>query len=372
MEEDIEMLSTEEISALFGKGTINKAEPVEEEQEEINENKKQENQKTTDEGDTQESGGSNQGNGNTFVQNDNAKGSPNFYSSITKALVEDGVFPDLDKSEIEAIKDASSFKRLFEKQSDNRLNATQKRINEVLSYGVQPTEIQKFENTLNYLFSIKDEALTAENKDGENLRKQLIYSDLINRGYSQEKAKKEVEKSLNAGTDIDDAKEALEANKQYFHNQYTTLQERAKAQQQEYINNQKKNLEELKKSIDDKEVAFNNLKLDTVTKNKIYQNLTEKKFTNPDGQKLTALEKYDYEHHNDFLRYIGAFFTLTDGFTDFNKIFNSVAQNAVKKGLSNLEDVLKGNISNRDGSLKLMGDNSGEEYLGGKWKLDLD
>jgi hypothetical protein len=43
----------------------------------------------------------------------------------------------------------------------------------------------------------------------ENFRKSLIFQDLINRGYSQQKAEKEVQKSINAGTDIDDAIDAL-------------------------------------------------------------------------------------------------------------------------------------------------------------------
>ena len=58
--------------------------------------------------------------------------------------------------------------------------------------------------------------MNSENNEGENLRKQLIYQDFINRGYSKERATREVQKSFNSGSDIDDAKEALLSNKQYF------------------------------------------------------------------------------------------------------------------------------------------------------------
>lgn len=41
-----------------------------------------------------------------------------------------------------------------------------------------------FEKTLNILNSIKEDDINAETEDGENLRRQLIYQDYINRGFS--------------------------------------------------------------------------------------------------------------------------------------------------------------------------------------------
>lgn len=371
--EEMEMLTAEEIANLFGDNIAKKAEEIEvkdspnEDSDTNNDNNSNNNISTDEEESTQESGGRNQGDGNTSKQTDNAEDSPNLYSSIAKALKEDGVFPDLD---ITDIKDAASLKKMFETQVDNRLNNQTKRVLEVLNYGVEPTEIQKYENTLGYLYNIKQENLIAENKQGEELRKQLICMDLINRGYSQEKAKKEVEKSLNAGTDIDDAKDALEANKQYYQKAYDNLKNKAKEEDEKYKTKKKQDLDELKKSIDDKENAFNSLSLDASTKAKIYENLTKPVFKTEDGEYITAIQKYERENKKDFLRYVGAFYTLTDGFTDFSKLFKPVAQKAVKKGFSQLEDVLKGNAT-KDGNLKLMGNNKDGEYFSGNWKLDI-
>ena len=58
--------------------------------------------------------------------------------------------------------------------------------------------------------------LSDESEKGEKLRKDLIYQDFLNRGYSKERATKEVQKSLNAGTDIEDARESLKSNKEFF------------------------------------------------------------------------------------------------------------------------------------------------------------
>ena len=47
--------------------------------------------------------------------------------------------------------------------------------------------------------------------------------DLMNRGYSRERAAKAAEKSFRNGDDIEDAKEALAGNREYFKGQYDKL-----------------------------------------------------------------------------------------------------------------------------------------------------
>ena len=80
--------------------------------------------------------------------------------------------------------------------------------------------MQGYEKTLNILNSIKEEDVNAETEDGENLRRQLIYQDYINRGFKPERAKKEADKSVDNGTDKEDALEALESSKDYFKSEY--------------------------------------------------------------------------------------------------------------------------------------------------------
>lgn len=156
--------------------------------------------------DTPESVGS--GKENTEEKEDTTpKGSgtspKNFYSSIAKALKEEGIFPDLDDEGLSKVKEPEDFRDLIEQQIKAGLDERQKRIDEALSAGVEPTEIKKYENTINYLDSIKEENISDEGDEGEKLRKNLIYQDFINRGYSKERAAREVQKSFNAGTDID-------------------------------------------------------------------------------------------------------------------------------------------------------------------------
>jgi hypothetical protein len=360
-----DVLTSEEIAALFGSNVASKVEEVEKESDTQEETK----DKTTDDNgksQSQESGGGEKGEENTPEHN--AEVSPNVFSSIAKALKDEGVFPDLNLDEIT---DASSFRKMFETQVDSRLNAQQKRVIEALDYGLEPTAIQTYESACNYLFSLKDQDITAENTQGEKIRRDLIEKSYLVRGFTQERAKAEVEKSFKVGSEIDDAKTALEDLKKHFVTLYESEKKRAKEETESYRKKYIEDEDNFKKSVNSKEHAFGSVALDNAMKNKIVENVLKPKYKTEDGRYLTEMEKYQKEHYWDFVRYMGAFFTLTDGFKDFGKLFKPVAQKAVKDGFAQLEDVLTGAV-NKDSSLKLMGDNSKGEFGSGKWKIDLD
>ena len=131
-------------------------------------------------------------------------------------MKDEGILPDLDEDTIKGIETPEAFSEAINKQIQSMFDEKQKRIDEALSLGMEPSEIKQFENTLSYLDNITEDSLESEDDNGEMLRKQLIFQDFINRGFSKERANKEVEKSFTAGTDLDDAKEALKSNKDYF------------------------------------------------------------------------------------------------------------------------------------------------------------
>ena len=189
-----------------------------------------------------------------------------FYSSIAKALKEEGIFPDLDDETLSKIKEPEDFKELIENQIQAGLDERQKRINDALGVGVEPTEIRKYENAINFLNSLEESSITDESDRGEKLRKDLIYQDFINRGYSKERAEREVQKSFSAGSDIEDAKEALKSNLDFIQDKYNQLIEESKLEAKKEEEKYKKQAEQLKTSIlTDKEV-FKDLSLDKATR----------------------------------------------------------------------------------------------------------
>lgn len=298
----------------------------------------------------------------------------NFYSSIASALKEEGIFQNLDDSKASEIKDAESFAQAFRDEVTAQLDERQKRIDEALNAGIEPSEVQKYERTLNYLDSIKDENISDESEQGEQLRRQLIYNDFINRGYSKERAQREVKKSFDAGTDIEDAKESLKSNKEFFKSSYDSIVEEAKKEEEKEIEERKKDAETLKKSILEEEKVFGELQIDKATRQKVFDNVSKPVYKDPEtGELFTALQKYEMDNRLDFLKNVGLIYTLTDGFKNLDGLIKGKVKKEVRKGLRELETTINNTARTSDGNLKFATgvDEDPESYVGKGWHLDV-
>ena len=296
-----------------------------------------------------------------------------FYSSITNALKEEGIFPDLDDETISKIASAEDFRDLIEDQIKAGIDERNRRIDDALNAGIEPTEVKKYENTINYLNSISDDAIADESEKGELLRKQLIFQDFVNRGYTKERAEREVNKSFNAGSDIEDAKEALASNKEFFEDAYDSLIKESKENERREEEKRRKQANDLKKSIlEDKEV-FGEIQLDKSTRQKVYDNISKPVYKDPEtGEFYTAIQKYELENKTEFLKNLGLLFTLTDGFKNIDKLVKGRVRKEVKKGLRELENTLNNTARTSDGNLKYVSgvDEDSESNARG-WDLDI-
>lgn len=297
----------------------------------------------------------------------------NFYSSIASALKDEGIFPDLDDETLKSINEPEDFAEAVEKQIQARLDERQRRIDAALNANIEPEEIKKYENTLSYLDSIKEEDITAENDKGEMLRQKLIYQDFRNRGYSDARAQREVQKSLNAGTDVEDAKEALEENRKYFTESYQELikeaQEEAKAEERRV----KEQAEKLKKvMLEDKEV-FEGIPLDKVTRQKAFDNIAKPVFKTEDGEYLTTIGKYERDNPVEFKKYLSVLFTLTDGFKNLDGLVKGKVKKEVKQSLRELEHKLSSSSRSSAGNPRYVGgiEEDNESYIGNGWTPDV-
>lgn len=297
----------------------------------------------------------------------------NFYSSIASALKEEGIFPDLDDDTLNGIKTPEDFAEAVEKTVQARLDERQKRIDAALQADVEPDEVRRYEQTLANLDAIKEEYITDETEKGERLRKNLIYQDFRNRGYSEARAKREVEKSFNAGTDIEDAKEALESNREYFSTQYQDLIKEAQEEAKEEQRKIKEEAAQLKKSmLEDKEV-FAGITLDKTTRQKAFENITKPVFKTEDGEYLTAIQKYEMDNPVEFRKYLSVLFTMTDGFKNIDGLVKGKVKKEVKQSLRELEHKLSSTTRNSSGNPRYVGgvEEDTESYIGKDWTLDV-
>ena len=297
----------------------------------------------------------------------------NFYSSIASALKEEGIFPDLDDDTLNGIKTPEDFAEAVEKTVQARLDERQKRIDAALQADVEPDEVRRYEQTLANLDAIKEEYITDETEKGERLRKNLIYQDFRNRGYSEARAKREVEKSFNSGTDIEDAKEALESNREYFSTQYQDLIKEAQEEAKEGQRKIKEEAAQLKKSmLEDKEV-FTGITLDKTTRQKAFENITKPVFKTEDGEYLTAIQKYEMDNPVEFRKYLSVLFTMTDGFKNIDGLVKGKVKKEVKQSLRELEHKLSSTGRNSSGNPRYVGgvEEDTESYIGKGWDLDV-
>ena len=297
----------------------------------------------------------------------------NFYSSIASALKEEGIFPDLDDDTLNGIKTPEDFAEAVEKTVQARLDERQRRIDAALQADVEPDEVRRYEQTLANLDAIKEEYITDETEKGERLRKNLIYQDFRNRGYSEARANREVEKSFNAGTDIEDAKEALESNREYFSTQYQDLIKEAQEEAKEEQRKIKEEAAQLKKSmLEDKEV-FTGITLDKTTRQKAFENITKPVFKTEDGEYLTAIQKYEMDNPVEFKKYLSVLFTMTDGFKNIDGLVKGKVKKEVKQSLRELEHKLSSTARNSTGNPRYVGgvEEDTESYIGKGWDLDV-
>lgn len=321
------------------------------------------------------SGNSNgQEGGDTEVSRQTDVTSPKtFYSSITSALRDEGIFPDLDDEAVKKIQTPEDFVELIENTINSKLDERQKRIYDALSNNVEPEAIRAYEQTLSNLDNITDDLIKDESEKGEALRKQLIYQDFLNRGYSKERAQREVKKSFDAGTDLEDAQEALKGNKEYFKSKYDSLLKEAEDESKQYKEDVKKEAESLKKvMLEDKEV-FEGLSIDKSIRQKAYDNITKPVYKTEDGQYMTAIQKYAAENPVDFKKNLGILFTMTDGFKSLDKLIKGKVRREVSQSLRELEGKLKNQNNSSFGNPTFV-DYSGsdpESSIRG-WDIDLN
>lgn len=304
-------------------------------------------------------------------EDDEANPDSNIYQ-LAVALKEEGILGDDD--DISDVDSPEAFRSLLENHIQKKLSDRHQRIEQALNSKMPTDVIKNFETTLNYLCSITSDRIKDESNEGEKLRKQLIFQDYINRGFSEEKARREVKKSFDAGTDLEDAMEAWQANYDYFKNSYDNEINKRNDEIKKAEEESKVRIEKFKKSLIEDKDAFGGIDVDKNTRQKIFNLIYNPNTTSNDGRKVSEMTRYFQEHPTDVYKYMAFFYDATDKFTNFNKLFKKQVNMEMKKGLTKLEETINGSSRTASGSLNLSNGRSGKTegtLFNNNWDIDL-
>ena len=376
------LMSPEAVEKLFGQ----QEEPVEAQQE--NEKKpaedvQEEDNKETAEvdfsdlfGEHPESVGSGESSGGNREkpQSQDDQGAPNenLFSSIAEVLRDKGFFSDLSDEKTKEIKDEAALMKLFEDKVTSMLDDKQKALDRALNSGAAPEEVQEYQKVMSVVQFLNDrntyDTLMKEGEDGERLRKQVMYQDYVNRGFSDERAKKMVEKSIADGMDIEDAKEAFNSCKEFYNGKADGFQKEFEDRKKQIKDNEEKQYSNLKKNILDTESFYGGVKVDKATRQKAYDLITKPSHRDEQGNYMTALQKYQRENPIDFMQNVAMMYALTDGFKNVDKLVSNKVKEGVKKEFSDLSNLLNNSRRNSDGTLNLA-NGSPDDMEREKWTL---
>lgn len=293
------------------------------------------------------------------------------YSHLANALKEEGII-DVEDSFLKDVKDATSFKSLLDNHIQSQISERYKRIESAIENGLKVSDIQVYENQLDWLHNISEEQLSSEADEGFELRKRLIYQDFINKGYSDERARRELKKSLDAGTDIEDAKEALQDGIKFVNSLYNKEIEKVKQERETIEAQRKERAKEIEKDIIENDKAFGSLSVDKNTRKKIYDIMYRPTVKSAEGKMVSELSDFVKNNNTEAWKYLAYMYNATSKFTNFDGLFKAEVTKQVNKGIKNLENVINSSRRNSDGSINLNTEEPKENsFYNNNWELDL-
>jgi len=181
----------------------------------------------------------------------NIKSSSNVHSLVFQSLVEEEVLSEFSKEDfekrVEEVGTAEAVKEVFAKEATIARQSVIEELEDDAKEYVRLKDLGLDTATATSLIaskiqydSIKEEDLLGEDK--EDLRKKIIAQDLYNStNFSEEKIKKEVERIVKSGEDIEESKQSLKNVKEFTKEQIKQA-EKAKVEEAKVKEEQKKQI----------------------------------------------------------------------------------------------------------------------------------
>lgn len=273
--------------------------------------------------------------------------SPNLFSSVATVLQEQGVLPSLDieNSSIETVDDLA---KAVNNEVDTlvKTSLVEKLGQEGYDYLIKGVPLQVYDeyaSNSQALNSITEQSL----ENDIELSKQIVLQDYINKGMSENKALKLIDRTSELGDDVlvEDAKESLENiknyNKEFIESEKAKAVELQKQSEKQRLENEKL----VKQSVYNTKELIEGQKFNKSVQDKVYKSITTIVGKSPEGVPENALMKARRENIVDFDTKLYYLFELTNGFKDFSKF----SKGAKKSAINDLERAMKHNTTSLKG-----------------------
>jgi len=253
------------------------------------------------------------------------------YSNLAAEFKAKGILPELD--DVSSIKSMKDIEEAIKKSVDSRLTERQKVIEDAQKAGAPITEVSQKVDTIDKLKQVTPEFIRDDNNI--QFRKTAIVQDFIEKGYGADRAEAMAQRSIDAGTDIEDAEFALDSLIKSEEASLKIIIDNAKAGEKESLNN-------IKDYIAKTPEVIPGIELTDSQKDELYNQITTD-LGNKDNAFMVA-QKADPIGSRIKLE---ALFYLTGGLKDFS-IFGNKAESKIT---NNIENLLRGANFTQEGSV---------------------
>ena len=239
---------------------------------------------------------------------------PGIISSLATHFHEKGVLPSLNLEE-KKINSIEDLQEAINAEIKNGLEENVRMYKEAMEKGVPQDAYTDYERQKQILESIEPGRL--ENNNEAELRFGIIAQDFINRGYSQDEARKFAKRSVDLGEDVADSKNALGRLKEHNEKSYNEYIEKAAKEEQDSI-------DKVKSFVNNSEEFMKGVKLTKAVKDGLIKQMTTPVERDENGKLVSAYGKALKEDPLKVRTMTEYLFFITDGFKDFSKMTNVI------------------------------------------------
>lgn len=252
------------------------------------------------------------------------------YSNLAAEFKAKGVLPELDIKTIKSLKDIED---AIKNQIDSQLTDRQKLIEDAKNSGAPITEVAEKVNTIDKLKAVTPEYI----KDDNNVKFRVtaITQDFIDKGYSEERAGAMAQRSVDAGTDIEDAEFAVASIIKAEEESLQGIIDSAKQKEQDSLTG-------IKSYIATTPEVLPGIVLNDSQKDELYNQIT----TDLGNKENAFMQAQKADPIGSRIK-LEAFFFLTKGLSDFS-VFGEKTETKIT---NNIENLLRGANFTEEGKI---------------------